>query len=158
MFNDSNELKLPLAFSGPAQLILYTRYGDPREPGWKNKWIHKWHVQQLHPWFPQEEIEIHKHFWPLLQDAFLELEKLNLHIEIETYDACHNIVYLHESPVLSVHSWGAAMDLNAKSNPNGTMGKWSEDFIKVMKKNNIHCGQNWTGNKQPMHFAMMDGE
>jgi len=158
MFNDSNELRLPVVFSGPAQLILYTRYGDPREPGWRNKWIHKWHVQQLYPWFPEKEIEVHKHFWPMLQDAFLELEKLGLHSEIKTYHACNDLVYLHESPVLSVHSWGAAIDLNAEDNPNGTMGKWSKDFIKVMTQKGIFCGQNWSGVKEPMHFAMVDGD
>ncbi len=157
MFNDANEIKLPPAFSGPGQLILYTRYGDPREPGWANKWIINWHVQQLHPWFPQEEIQIHKHFWPLLQDAFFELERSGLHTEIRTFDHCHHVAHLYESPVLSVHSWGAAIDLNAADNPKGTTGTWSADFNKVMTKNGIYCGQNWQ-NKEPMHFAMVEGE
>ena len=158
MINNRNELTLPPAFSGPAQLVLYTRYDDPRLPGWENKWITNWHVQQLHPWFPQQEVRIHKHFWPLLQDAFLELEKLGLYTEIKTFDGCHELASLPGSPVLSVHSWGAALDLNAADNPHGSLGTWSSEFIKVMEKNGIHCGQNWTGNKDPMHFAMVDGE
>jgi hypothetical protein len=158
MFSDSNEIKLPPAFSGPAQLILFTRYGDPREPGWAGKWIHNWRVQQLHPWFPQAEIQIHKHFWPLLQDAFLELEQRGLHNEIRTCHCCHKVAYMHDSPVLSVRSWGAAIDLNANDNPAGTVGAWSEEFVRVMERNGIHFGQNWTGNKDPMHFAMVDGE
>lgn len=158
MFNDSNEIKIPVAFSGPAQLILYTRYGDPREPGWENKWLTNWHVQRLHPWFPSEDMVVHKHFWPILQDAFFELEKLGLQSEIKTFHSCHHLMHLQDSPVLSVHSWGAAIDLNADENPKGTMGAWSEEFIRVMIRNGIHCGQNWTGNKDPMHFAMVDGE
>ena len=157
MFNDSNDLRLPVAFAGPAQLVLFTRYGDPRLPGWDSKWITNWHVQQLHPWFPEREIQIHKHFWPLLQDAFLELEKLGLHTEIKTVHHCHHLANLHDSPVLSVHSWGAAIDLNADENLNRTTGTWSADFIKVMSKHAIHCGQNWQ-NKEPRHFAMVDGE
>ena len=159
MATEQNDIILPPAFSGPAQLVLFTRYDDPRTPGWESKWLTNWHVQQLHPWFPEEEIKnIHKHFWPILNDAFLELEKLGLHKEIKTYHCCYKLVHLHESPVLSVHSWGAAIDLNAEDNPVGTAGAWSEDFIKVMLKNGIYCGQNWTGSTEPMHFAMVNGE
>jgi hypothetical protein len=158
MSGEGEDIKLPPAFAGPAQLVLFTRYDDPRSPGWDNKWIVKWHVQQLHPWFPSEEITIHKHFWPLLHDAFTELEQLGLQNEIRTAHACHKVDYLHYSPVLSVHSWGAAIDLNAQDNPMGTTGTWSEAFLGVMARNGIYCGQKWTGLKEPMHFAMVDGE
>lgn len=158
MNSERENLKLPPAFSGPAQLVLFTRYDDPRLPGWDNKWLTNWHVQQLHPWFPVKELKIHKHFLAMLQDAFLELERKGLHTEITTAHDCHKIAYLHDSPVLSVHSWGAALDLNAIDNPMGTIGKWSSDFIDVMSKHGIHCGQRWTGVKEPMHFAMVDGE
>jgi len=92
-----------------------------------------------------------------LQAAFLELEKLGLHKEVITFDCSYEIGHLQESPVLSVHSWGSAIDLNARDNPRGAMGRWSDEFIKVMERNGIHCGQCWTGNKQPMHFAMVNG-
>jgi len=49
MFDGANEIKLPPAFSGPGQLVLFTRYGDPRGAGWENKWITQWRVQQTHP-------------------------------------------------------------------------------------------------------------
>ena len=114
---ESGELKLPLAFSGPAQLLLYTRYGDPQVPGWANKWITRWKVAQQHPWFPADEISIHKHFWPILHEAFLELSRAGLHKEIKTFNNCYELSHLCSSPVLSVHSWGAAIDMNAYSNP-----------------------------------------
>lgn len=158
MATEPNDLILPPAFSGPAQLILFTRYDDPRTPGWEAKWLTNWHVQVLHPWFPKEEIIIHKHFWPLLHDAFTALENAGLHTEIKTSNCCHKVVHLHDSPVLSVHSWGAAIDLNADDNPIGSIGTWSEDFIKVMVQNGIYCGQNWDGSREPMHFAMVNGE
>jgi len=158
MGTEANELKLPPAFSGPAQLVLYTRYDDPRSVGWEHKWITTWNVQMLHPWFPEREIKIHKHFRPLLHDAFFELEKLGLQNEIKSFFHCYQLFSLHESPVLSVHSWGVAIDLNAKENPTGSIGRWSDDFIRVMLKNGIHCGQGWTGVREPMHFSMVDGE
>jgi len=158
MNSEGENIKLPPAFSGPAQFVLYTRYDDPRTAGWDNKWLINWQVQQLHPWFPVREIQIHKHFRPLLQDAFLELESKGLHKEIKTVDCCYKVHSLHESPVLSVHSWGAAIDINAADNPRGAVGNWSADFIEIMQKYNIFCGQSWTGIKEPMHFAMVDGE
>ncbi len=158
MPKEQDDLKLPPAFSGPAQLVLFTRYDDPRTAGWNAKWLTHWHVQQLHPWFPAESIKIHKHFWPLLHDAFSELERLGLHTEIKSFHRGHKLGHLHNSPVLSVHSWGAAIDLNAEENAMGTVGTWSDDFIRVMVKNGIYCGQNWTGSKEPMHFAMVNGE
>jgi len=115
-------------------------------------------VQQLHPWFPKSEIKIHKHFWPLLSEAFLELEKYGLHSEIKSCSACYEVANIHDSPVLSLHSWGAAIDLNEKDNPSGSMGTWSEDFIKMMAKHEVHCGQSWSGAKDPMHFAMAAGK
>ena len=157
MTTEANDIIIPSEFSGPGQLQLFTRYDDPRALGWENKWIFNWKVQQLHPWFPAKEMKIHKHFWPLLHDAFSALEKAGLYKEIKTYHRAHQLAQLPDSPVLSVHSWGAAIDLNAEDNPMGSVGAWSEDFIKIMTDNGIHCGQNWTGNKEPMHFAMVDG-
>jgi hypothetical protein len=157
MFDGRGDIKLPPAFSGPGQLLLFTRYGDPRQPGWESKWLTRWCVQQLHPWFPLSELRIHKHFWPLRQSAFLELEKLGLHKEINTCDCCVDVGHLHKSPVLSVHSWGAAIDLNARDNPGGTTGTWSNEFIAVMHRHGIYCGQCWNGYGQPTHFSMVNG-
>ena len=158
MLDGKDNIRIPAAFSGNGQLVLYTRYDDPRTPGWENKWLVNWHVQQVHPWFPEKEIKIHKHFWPLLQDAFLELEKMGLHNEIRTFHCSYKLMYLQESPVLSVHSWGAAIDLNAEDNPKGSLGTWSDELLQVMQKHGIHCGQKWTGNTEPMHFSMVEGE
>ncbi|MCD6012739.1 MAG: hypothetical protein K0Q79_2601 [Flavipsychrobacter sp.] len=94
----------------------------------------------------------------MLHDAFTRLGHLGLHDEIMTYFRGYQLFQLHESPVLSVHSWGAAIDLNAEINPIGSVGKWSEEFIDAMTANGIFCGQCWTGVKEPMHFGMVDGE
>jgi len=157
MITEANDIRLPSEFSGSAQFTLFTRYDDPRVAGWENKWIFSWKVQQLHPWFPANEIKVHKHFWPLLNDAFSALKKYGLYNEIKSCHRCYQLAQLPDSPVLSVHSWGAAIDLNAKDNPLGSVGAWSEGFIKIMSDNGIYSGQNWTGNKEPMHFAMVDG-
>lgn len=158
MRTEEKDLKIPPVFSGPAQLLLYTRYGDPRSAGWENRWITNWKVGNRHPWFPLQEIKIHKHFWPMLDVAFTKLEQLGLQDEIKTFFRGFQLFHLHDSPVLSVHSWGAAIDLNAEINPIGSIGNWSEGFIDVMKAHGIFCGQCWTGTKEPMHFGMVEGE
>lgn len=148
----------PLEFSGEGQLILYTRYGDPRETGWNNKWITEWAIQKRFPWFPAETILVHKHFKTILERAFSELELHGLHHEIKRYKECYHLRRIKGSKkVLSAHSWGAAIDLNASINPVGSMGRWTADFIKVMEQNEIYCGQSWQGRKDPMHFSMVNG-
>lgn len=156
--NDKNNIVLPVDFSGPAQFILYTRYGDPRKTGFEQKWIVPWDIRQHFPWFPKRTIYVHKHFKNMLEAAFAELFILNLQEEIKTFDGAYAIRKLRGSKgVLSVHSWGAGIDLNADDNPLGSAGRWSEAFIAVMKKHDICCGQEWSGRKDPMHFAMVDG-
>lgn len=154
----NNELELPMAFSGPAQLLLYTRYGDPREAGFEHKWLSIWEVREQFPWFPKSTICIHKHFRPLLEAALKELLVMNLHTEIKTVDEDFHIRMIHGSTgVMSVHSWGAALDMNAAQNPLGSSGAWSNAFLTVMRKHHIYCGQDWEGLKDPMHFSLVNG-
>lgn len=151
-------VSLPPEFSGAAQLILYTRYGDPRDPAFENKWMTSWEVQKTHPWFPKRRLYVHKQFWPLLDAAFSALSAHNLQGEIKTFDGGFNIRNVRGSRgVLSVHSWGAAIDLNAKQNPLASEGTWSPAFLEVIKDAGLYSGQLWHGRKDPMHFAMVDG-
>lgn len=150
--------KTAFDFSGSAQQILYRRYGDSRDEGWENKWMEEWQVRNDFEWFPTTVIYLHKDFKPRLHAAFAELQQKWLHKEISTFDGAFNIRRVRGSDsALSVHSWGAAIDMNAAYNPMGTEGTWTYAFLEVMLLNGIFCGQNWTGRKDPMHFAMVNG-
>lgn len=158
MADKNHNIQLPPEFSGHAQLMLYTRYGDPREPGWEHKWVDQWHVQQEFPWFPETHIHVHKHFRAMLTKAFKQLEYNGLHKEIKSCDGCFKVRNTkNDNSVISLHAWGVALDMNAEDNPHGSFGVWSPAFIKVMRDNDIYCGQDWGGRKDPMHFAMLDG-
>lgn len=157
MSQTQHDITLPPEFSGEAQLVLYTRYGDPREAGWDHKWITPWHIKQDFPWFPEEHIQVHKHFKELLKNAFDELTVKGFDKEIKTFGGAYEVRAIKGSTVLSVHSWGAAIDLNAEQNQYGSNGTWSVEFVKIMEKHNICCGQSWTGRKDPMHFSMVNG-
>ena len=144
MATSPHDIELPMEFAAPAQFILYTRYGDPRQCGWENKWITTWHIQERFPWFPVKNIEIHKHFKTMLENAFTDLVLYDLYKEIKTFEGCFKLRNVKGSnTVLSLHAWGAAIDLNGKENPHGAVGRWSEAFIHIMSANGIFCGQNW---------------
>lgn len=158
MSKSPNDIELPVEFSGPAQFILYNRYGDPREAGWENKWITNWNVHERFPWFPKKDIQVHKHFKPMLENAFKDLVLYDLYTEIKTFDGGYKVRNIKGSKsVLSLHAWGASIDMNALDNPHGATGRWSEQFLQIMVNNGIFCGQNWIGRKDPMHFAMVNG-
>ncbi len=149
---------IPVAFAAPAQEALYIRYGDPRIPGWESRWMEVWLIAEHFPWFPQSKIYIHKDFKAALIPALSALEAAGVHREIKSFDGCFNIRHVRGGySVLSIHSWGAALDLNARDNPIATTGKWSAAFIEMMTKHGIHCGQLWSGRKDPMHFALVNG-
>lgn len=158
MISEEHDIILPPEFSGAGQLILYTRYGDPRELGWQNKWITEWDIQADYAWFPEKQLLIHKHFKPILYAALGRLQEEGLHEEINSCSCCYEIRPVRGGgAVLSVHSWGAAIDLNIDDNPIGGNGNWSDDFISTMEDSHIYCGQKWEGRKEPMHFAMVNG-
>lgn len=148
----------PIAFSAPAQQELLQAYGDPRSPGWESQWMTLWRIQESFSWFPKPALYLHKDFKTILQKAFDSLQLRDLHHEIRSCDGCFNIRHVRGSySVLSVHSWGAAIDLNARDNPLGTAGRWSAGFLQTMTDCGIFSGQLWTGRKDPMHFAMVNG-
>jgi hypothetical protein len=154
----SKNLSFPPQFSGAAQLQLFTRYGDPQSSGFEEKWITNWSVRTAFPWFPKRNVRVHKHFRPVLEDAFRALELIGLHSEIKTFDGGYDVRFVRGSRVvLSTHSWGCAIDMNAAQNPLAGEGTWTEAFLDVMKSHEIFCGQHWTGRKDPMHFSMVNG-
>ncbi len=157
-YSTEHELLLANEFSGDTQQLLQNRYGDPRKKGWAKQWLYVWKVKNDFSWFPSATLYIHRHFYPKLKNAFIQLEQKGLHSEIKTLDEDYNIRYIHGSTyVLSLHSWGAAVDMNAVTNSLGSSGTWSKSFIDIMIQNDICCGQTWTGRKDPMHFAMING-
>ncbi|HTN44930.1 MAG TPA: hypothetical protein VL098_01195 [Flavipsychrobacter sp.] len=132
---------LPVAFSEAAQLILFTRYGDPRVPGWEQRWMTDWFVREHFPWFPQERLYVHKHFKILLENAFRELELLGLMEEVGSVSKCH-LKKSDAKGLLSLHSWGAAIDMLPKNQSGKKNNSWSKEFIHIMNANDIWCGQN----------------
>lgn len=147
-----------------AQQQLIAKYGPPDHAHIVNS-CETWHIKQDFPWFPANSFLINKDFKEALYKAFKALEAAGLHTEIKTYDGCYNDRPVRGSEnVASLHSWAAAIDLNAKDNPmvpnpglNNRSGKWSAAFIVTMKKARIFFGGDFKKRADPMHWALLDG-
>ena len=117
-----------------------------------------WYVRKEFLWFPTEKMYIHKDFKEKLSMVFAFMEMAELHHEIKSFDGCYNLRTVRgANTLLSIHSWGCAIDLNAHLNPLGGDCDWSHDFISMMEHCGIHCGARWPGRPDPMHFALVNG-
>jgi hypothetical protein len=96
-----------------------------------------------------------------------ELITTGLHREIKTWDGCYNVRYQRGSrTMLSRHSWGLAIDLNATWNPLVSVNaanraalrakyvQWSEPFLDIWRKHGFECGADWTNKLDGMHFEL----
>lgn len=134
-----NDIHLPSSFSGTAQLILYLRYGDPRKPGWAQRWMTYWAVQKQFDWFPSTHLYLHQQFKIALEKAFKKIELLGLQYEIDQVVKCYQ-KEADSNNLLSVHAWGAGIDILPRNSFNPT-AQWSDAFIQVIEEYQIWCGQ-----------------
>lgn len=90
-------------------------------------------------------IDMHK---PML-DAFQLVIARGLTGELKTFDGCYNCRFVRgRDGIMSIHSWGIALDLNAAENPLEAVPKWSPDFVDCWTS----IGFSWGGN-----FKRLDG-
>lgn len=145
----------------------YQRYGKLQaslESGliWKN--AHDWLVPVMVPseillrnylGRPVIRIFCNKDMADPLKNAFQRLINVGAHRELETFDGCFNVRWVRGVPgVPSFHSWGVAIDFNAKKNPLGGAGAWSQLFISCMESAGFTYGGNFKSRSDPMHFQL----
>lgn len=136
---------------------LKLKYGSP-SAAYQAKWCMLWHIKEDFNWFPADKIFINKDFKIKLFKAFTALEKLGLHLEINTFDGCYNARAVRGKSALSLHAWAAAIDLNAACEKLGqTQTHWSEEFLQTMRNAGIYWGGDFINRKDPMHFALVNG-
>jgi len=92
-----------------------------------------------------------------LKKAFDLLIATGCHTELETFDGCMNVRWQRGMPgILSFHSYAVAIDLNARKNPMGTKGKWSDQFIECMKSAGFTYGGEFSKRPDPMHWELRE--
>jgi hypothetical protein len=89
---------------------------------------------------------------PLMQ-AFTYLIDRGYIKELKTWDGCFNIRKKRGLTSMSLHSWGAAIDVNAAWNGLNKTPTLSPGFVKCFTDAGFDWGGTWT-RKDGMHFQL----
>jgi hypothetical protein len=92
---------------------------------------------------------------PAFTNALSALANCGMSGELETMDGCFNIRMVRGDFVMSAHSYGLAIDINAAKNKLGqTSGGFFDlpEFVKCFKDQGFDWGGEFT-RPDPMHFS-----
>lgn len=148
-------------------LDLYHKYGDPNT----HKDMLMWDVPtELEIGVIPKRIYCHKALIPALRRAFSLLIATGHVDELKTWDGCFNIRPIRgyekryqdlmaagkiedAMQLLSIHSWGLAIDVNAAWNGLGKTPTLSAGFVKCFTDAGFTWGGSWK-RKDGMHFEI----
>jgi hypothetical protein len=99
-------------------------------------------------------IRCHRLIRPKLAAVFNDLVGQNLLGLIRTYDGCFVPRHICWNPkkALSRHSWGIAVDINARFCPYGSLAKQPAKLVSAFRAHGFEWGGDWKTTKDPMHF------
>jgi hypothetical protein len=126
------------------------KYGDPTLE--KNMVV--WDVPtELEIGVIPKKIYCNKDMVTPLTNAFKNLIKTGFVKELKTWDGCFNIRKKRGLSSMSLHSWGAAFDVNAAWNGLGKEPQLSAAFVKCFTDAGFDWGGVWK-RKDGMHFQL----
>lgn len=146
---------------------LYAAFGDPT----KVTHMTMWDVpEELRQGAIPRRIYCHKLLVPILIKAFSHLITRGYVDELKTWDGCFNIrpirgyerayqnhLDAHQPEeaydLLSTHSWGVAIDINAATNRLGQKPTMSAGFVKCFTDAGLEWGGSWK-RQDGMHFQI----
>jgi hypothetical protein len=102
------------------------------------------------------KIRVHKYLVDLVEITFAGIVYAGLAEEVTEFGGAFAFRSQRGSHRLSLHAFGAALDLNPRSNPLGTLGTMNREVIGVFER----CGWTWGGRwarPDPMHFQHCTG-
>ncbi len=103
-------------------------------------------------------IRCHRLIAPLLEAVFTEVVQRGLQGAVKTYGGGYNWRMKRGQAKPSTHSWGIAIDLNARTNAMGTAGDMDPALVALFEGYGFTWGGRWSGaNKDPMHFQYCSG-
>ena len=103
-------------------------------------------------------IRCHKLIAPLLEAVFTDIAAKGLQGAVKTYGGGYNWRMKRGQAKPSTHSWGIAIDLNARTNAMGTAGDMDPKLVELFEGYGFTWGGRWSGgNKDPMHFQYCSG-
>ena len=122
---------------------LNKKFGNPAKdlPAFEKNNMSVWNCQKEFPTLPFKKMYVNCYLIPYLQVTFKALLDADLLDEIKTYGGCWIVRPVRGyKNLLSIHSWGLALDFNVDQNPLGwdrtkciKMGltPFTECFVKV---------------------------
>lgn len=154
---------IPGWFQPPVGYVqLITRFGAIQvqnrqivTPGWESAHM----IMASADWMPTGRLYVNKGVWPALRSAFEACLALGDGYEIKTL-GCFSPRPKRVNGDLSVHSWGAAVDLNADTNPLSFDGVLRTDipatWVAEFEKRGFTWGGRWS-KPDAMHFQFVSG-
>jgi hypothetical protein len=129
--------------------------GQVTTPGWESAHM----MVARADWMPAGKLYVNKAIWPALQSAFEACLALGDGYRIRTL-GCFAPRPKRVNGDLSVHSWGAAVDLNADTNPLRLDGVVQTDipplWVAEFEKRGFTWGGRWA-KPDSMHFQLVSG-
>lgn len=101
-------------------------------------------------------VTCHRLLLPALAGAMAELEERNLGflIDMDGFGGCFNPRYITGRRDISRHAWGAALDINIHSNPQGLESAQDPRLVEVMESWGFTSGHDWLI-PDPGHFEYL---
>ncbi len=140
---------------------LYKVFGDPLDSGyWKAYGGFCETPPELNHVFTYQKDEKNG-FWcnklliSFFQSVYRAIVHADLSAKLHSFDGCYNLRYTRGAKKLSMHSWGIAVDHNAKTNPLGADGDIDSEIVEIFESEGFYWGGNFK-RKDPMHFEFTE--
>lgn len=140
---------------------LYKVFGDPLDSGyWRAYGGFCETPFELNHVFTYQKDEKNG-FWcnklliPLFQNVYRAIVHADLSAKLHSFDGCYNLRNSRGTQKLSMHSWGIAVDHNAKRNPLGSDGDIDSEVVQIFESEGFYWGGNFK-RKDPMHFEFTE--
>jgi len=106
---------------------------------------------------PLSAIRCHRLIAPALMRVLEDLKARALCHLVNTFDGCFEPRHMRWDPkrALSRHSWGIAVDVNARLFPYGSHARQDERLIAAFARQGFTWGGDWR-EPDPMHFEAVD--
>jgi len=132
----------------------FEKWGDPLTQEDEGEYMTLWDVPaELEIGVIPKRIYCNKAMVAPLMQSFKNLIERGYVAELVTWDGCFNIRKKRGLTSMSLHSWGAAFDVNAAWNGLGKEPKLSSGFVKCFTDAGFDWGGTWK-RKDGMHFQL----
>ncbi len=104
------------------------------------------------------QMTCHKKMADVFEDVFRQVQSSGIRDRIKTFGGCFSYRPQRSGSKLSAHAWGIAIDLNPRSNEQGSAGDMDGGVIGIFQDAGFEWGGEWVGTRRdPMHFQFCTG-